>query len=71
MTLNEAVHTAEVILIEGDRGAGKNTLSTFFASLHETNDESVVLVAIPEETYSKKQEIYNNMLKENKYEYKA
>lgn len=69
MTLNEAVHTAEVILIEGDRGAGKNTLSTFFASLPETNYESTALVAIPEETYFKKQEIYNNMLKENKYEY--
>jgi hypothetical protein len=69
MTLHEAVNTAEVILIEGDRGAGKNTLATFFASLSKTKYESAELVAIPKETYFKKQEIYNNMLKENKYEY--
>jgi tRNA A37 threonylcarbamoyladenosine biosynthesis protein TsaE len=53
MTLNEAALKAEIILIDGDRGAGKNTLAIHFLSLFGQEDQSAAIVTIPKEIYQK------------------
>lgn len=70
MNLNEAVIKAEVVLIEGDRGAGKNTLVTHFLSLLDTEHQSIALITIPKTIYQKKQEIYKNMTNKTGYPFK-
>lgn len=61
MTLEQAVSSAEFILIEGDRGTGKNMLSLFWSKSAEI-ENSITLVLIPEETYHKKTEISRKMM---------
>lgn len=68
MTLEQAVSSAEFILIEGDRGSGKNMLSTYFASSSGLKN-SVTIVAIPMETYYKKYEICKKMMSVNKFDF--
>lgn len=68
MTIEQAVSSAEFILIEGDRGAGKNMLSTFFAST-SGNERTVAIVAIPAETYYKKHDICTKMMQEQKFDF--
>lgn len=68
MTLEQVASSAEFILIEGDRGSGKNMLSTFFAASSHL-DQAAMIVTTPEETYYKKQEIARNMMKEDSFKF--
>lgn len=60
MNLNEAAEKAELILIEGGKGSGKNTLVTYFADSFE-DDGFVALIMTPSQIYYKRQEIYKEM----------
>jgi len=68
MTLEQAVSSAEFILIEGDRGSGKNMLSTYFASSSRLKN-SATIVAIPMETYYKKYEICKKMMSTKNFDF--
>lgn len=68
MTIFEAVSSAELILIEGDRGAGKNMLSTYFASSSGIKN-CATLVTIPMETYYKKYEICKKMMHKQNFDF--
>ncbi|MCL4432996.1 MAG: hypothetical protein M1300_11885 [Epsilonproteobacteria bacterium] len=68
MTLEQVASNAEFILIEGDRGTGKNMLSIFFTTSSHL-DQATIIVTIPEETYYKKQEITKSMMNEDSFEF--
>jgi len=60
MKLNEAAKKAELILIEGGKGSGKNTLASYFSDSFG-EDGFVALITIPRQVYYKRQEIYKEM----------
>ncbi|MDD2266152.1 hypothetical protein [Sulfuricurvum sp.] len=66
MILDKTIASAEVILIEGERGVGKNMLATFIAAASGLKNPTQI-VTIPEETFYKKNEITKKMMGDNAF----